>query len=46
MYFGIYLIASRHRQFDGQPGIQPHEPARRASGMFVSLLAWLRRILH
>jgi hypothetical protein len=40
VYFGLYQIASPHRQFDAIPG----ETAHREPGFFAALLALFRRL--
>jgi hypothetical protein len=39
MYFGLYLIASRHREYDGLPTQSAYEEP----GIFAALIAWFRR---
>jgi hypothetical protein len=42
MYFGIYQIASRHREFDALP----YEVPCAGPSLFARLLAFFRRAFH
>jgi hypothetical protein len=42
MYFGLYQIASRHREFDALP----YEAPCPGPSLFARLLALFRRALH
>ena len=41
MYFGTYLIDTRHREFD----TLPYEVPCAGPGLFARVIAWLRRVV-
>lgn len=42
MYFGIYQLPSRHREFDALP----YEVPCAGPGLFGRILAWVRRVFR
>lgn len=42
MYFGLYQLPNRHREFDALP----YEAPSTGPGLFARVLAWLRGVLH
>lgn len=46
MYFGLYLIASRHREFYAQSETLPPEAVHRAPSILAFMFSWLGRVFH